>query len=196
MNEALRIRLNQIFERITAEDFLAQRGIGNEIGFYVFEYPPEEEMVVRQHIRQLGNRLRSDRSEIRFASVNLFKFLIDDLQGRRFLEKCCHWQKERGDAYLLKALAGLLAPEKVAQRLATVAGPDHQHDLVLLHGVGSAYPLLRTHALLTSLHRHMDRVPVVLFFPGTYVDGNLRLFGGTNRAIYDHNYYRALRLII
>ena len=194
MNDALRMRLNSIYEVITADNFLASRGIGNEIGFYVFDYPPSGEMAVRQFVQQLAVKIRSGRQGIRLASVNLFEFLIDYLRERGFLEQCFRLQQQRDDAALLKALKGPLKPEKVAKRLAAIAGPDH-HDLVLLHGVGSVYPLLRTHSLLTNLHPYMDSVPVVLFYPGTYVAGTLRLFGGTDQVSDEHIYYRALRLI-
>ena len=43
-------RLNEILPKITSEDFLSGRGIGNEIAFYIFDYPPEEELRVREHI--------------------------------------------------------------------------------------------------------------------------------------------------
>ncbi len=40
-------RLNQILPRITSRDFLESKGLGNEIGFWIFDYPPEREMDVR-----------------------------------------------------------------------------------------------------------------------------------------------------
>ena len=52
-------------------------------------------------------------------------------------------QREKGDEALKKALAGPLHPEKLAPLFAEVARPE-QHDLVLVSGVGSVYPLLRT----------------------------------------------------
>ena len=40
-------RLNQILPRITSRDFLDSKGLGNEIGFWIFDYPPERGMGVR-----------------------------------------------------------------------------------------------------------------------------------------------------
>ena len=194
MTDDFRKRLNSIYERITTDDFLSGRGIGNEIAFFVFDYAPKHEMPVREHIRQLENRIRGSRRDIRLASVNLFAFLVDHLKDRGFLQHCFRLQQAKGNAHLLRALKGPLKPESVAQLLASKVAPERR-DLVLLHGIGSAYPLLRTHALLSNLHRHMGRAPVVLFYPGTYVDGTLRLFGGRAQATDKHNYYRALRLI-
>ena len=60
-----------------------------------------------------------------------------------------------------------------------------------MSGVGSAYPLIRSHGLLNNLPRIMGRVPLVVFYPGKYDGQSLRLFG----RLSDNNYYRAFRLV-
>ncbi len=194
MDDQLRERLNHLFDRIASASFLNSQGIGNEIAFYIFDYPPKEELAVRQHVARLVDRLKGAPQDIRPASVNLFRLVIDFLKELGFLDMCFRLQRDRGNRLLLEALEGPLAPERVAGRLASVARPD-RYNLILIHGVGSAYPLLRTHELLAALHQLMDQIPAVLFFPGTYEDGSLQLFGGTSRALNDRHYYRALRLV-
>jgi hypothetical protein len=43
-------RLNQILPRITSRDFLDSKGLGNEIGFWIFDYPAERELEVRDFV--------------------------------------------------------------------------------------------------------------------------------------------------
>ena len=43
-------RLDQILDRVTSDDFLKGQGLGNEIPFYAFDYPPEQELAVRAHL--------------------------------------------------------------------------------------------------------------------------------------------------
>jgi hypothetical protein len=43
-------RLNRIIPRLTSDELLSNSGLGNEIGFYIFDYPPEKELEVRDHI--------------------------------------------------------------------------------------------------------------------------------------------------
>ena len=62
---------------------------------------------------------------------------------------------------------------------------------MLMSGVGSAYPLLRTHNLLNNLHPIMGETPLVLFYPGIYDGQSLSLFG----QIKQDNYYRAFKLV-
>ena len=40
-------RLNQILPRLVSPDVLSNQGAGGEIGFWIFDYPPEEEMAMR-----------------------------------------------------------------------------------------------------------------------------------------------------
>ena len=201
MNGPLTHRLNQILPKLTSDDFLSARGIGNEIAFYIFDYAPEDELRIREYIRFLVDHLPKNRSGLRVAHVNLFDFLIHYLKERNLLEKSFRLQREKGNDALLKALKGILHEEKIAQRFAGIAKPA-EHDLVLISGIGSAYPLLRSHTLLSNLHAIMGQTPLVMFYPGRYDTQTLRLFGKTGLAggsaeerKRKTNYYRAFRLI-
>ena len=201
MSDPLTHRLNQILPKLTSDDFLYAHGIGNEIAFYIFDYAPQDELRIREQIRFLVDHLPMNRPGLRVAHVNLFDFLIHYLKERDLLEKSFRLQREKGDAALLKALKGILHEEKIAQRFAGIAKPA-EHDLVLVSGVGSAYPLLRSHTLLSNLHAIMGQTPLVMFYPGRYDTQTLRLFGKTGltggsaeERKKKTNYYRAFRLI-
>ena len=169
-------RLNKILDRVTSDDFLHGKGLGNEIPFYAFDYPPERELEVREHIAFLLAQIPKRRPELRFVHVNLFDLIIRHLKDRGFYEKALDLQKKKGDEALLKALAAPLDAGKLAKVFADEVKPEEQ-DLVLVSGVGSAYPLLRTHNLLNNLHHRMGSTPLVLFYPGVYDGQSLRLFG-------------------
>lgn len=189
MKDSLNDRLNKILPRLTSDDFLSTRGIGNEIAFYIFDYAPEDELLIREHIEFLLVHLPMKRPNLRVAHVNLFDFLIDYLKERNLLEKSFRLQREKGNDGLLKALKGVLHEEKIARRFADTEKPG-EHDLVLLSGIGNVYPLLRSHTLLSNLHAIMGGTPLVMFYPGRYDRQTLRLFG-----IKETNYYRAFKLI-
>ncbi|QDV37585.1 DUF1788 domain-containing protein [Tautonia plasticadhaerens] len=190
MSDDLNERLNRILPRITSDDFLSGGGIGNEIAFYIFDYPPEDELRVRDFIRVLLEHLPKQRPDLRVKHVNLFDFVLDYLRGRSLLEKAIRMQREKGDEALMKALAGPLHETKLAAVFAEVARPD-RHDLVLVSGVGGAWPLLRSHTLLNNLHPVMGQTPLVMFYPGRYDRQSLRLFG----KVKSNNYYRAFKLV-
>jgi hypothetical protein len=183
-------RLDKILDRITSDDFLHGKGLGNEIPFYAFDYPPDRELEVREHIAFLLAQIPKRRPELRFAHINLFDLIIRHLKDRGFYDKALDLQKKKGDEALLKALAAPLEAGKLANVFSEEVRPEEQ-DLVLVSGVGSAYPVLRTHNLLNNLHHRMGSTPLVLFYPGVYDGQSLRLFG----MLQDKPYYRAFRLV-
>lgn len=183
-------RLDKILDRLTSDAFLQGKGLGNEIPFYAFDYPPERELEVRAHIAFLLAQIPKRRPGLRFVHINLFELIVRHLKNRGFYEKALVMQQQKGDEATLKALAAPLDAGKLAAVFADEAKPA-DHDLVLVSGVGSAYPLLRTHNLLNNLHHHLGSTPLVLFYPGVYDGQSLRLFG----TLQDKPYYRAFRLV-
>ena len=115
MNELLKERLNRIMDRIQSPEFLSNAGLGNEIGFYIFDYPPEEELAVRDHVRFILETMAKKRPDLRIAHVNLFRLLIDYLKKRKLYERALKIQKSKGDDELRKALRGPLHEEKIAR---------------------------------------------------------------------------------
>jgi len=191
MSATFNERLNQIIPKLTSPDLLSNQGLGNEIGFWIFDYPAEEEMAMRAFLHDVVMpALGKHQPAIRSAAVNLFELLIGLLEERKLLDKAIDMQKTQGDAKALESLRRVLKEDKLAERLVS------QHDVanldvLLLWNVGAVYPMLRTHTLLSALHPHMKDTPLVMFYPGKYDGYSLRLF---NTLAEDH-YYRAFRLV-
>lgn len=190
MSDGLNERLNKILPRVIADDFLSGRGIGNEIAFYIFDYPPEHEVRVREHLRILLEHIPKQKPNLRVYHINLFDFVLDYLKGRNLLERAIQKQKKDGDEALKSALVAPLHETKLASVFAEVVRPEQQ-DLVLMSGLGTAWPLLRSHVLLNNLHPIMGQTPLVMFYPGRYDGQSLRLFG----KLKNKNYYRAFKLV-
>jgi hypothetical protein len=184
-------RLNQIIPRITSSDFLGSKGLGNEIGFCFLYYILYRVMNVRAFLYcTVLPALPKQVPSVRAGTVNLLTLVSDLLQERNLLEKAMEMQQSKGDESTLAALRSVLKEDKLAQKIATQFDIANL-DLLILTGVGSVYPMLRTHTLLSALHPIMGNTPLLMFFPGKYDGHSLRLF---NTLAEDH-YYRAFRLI-
>ena len=190
MSDTLNERLDEILPKITSDEFLDAKGLGKEIAFFIFDYPAEAELQVRDRIRLLMEHIPKRRPDIKVEHINLFDFIIEYLKRRNLLEKTFELQTSKGDAFVLKQLEKILHPSKLVPLFEEMYQPQDQ-DLVLLSGVGSVWPLMRTHSLLNNLHPVMGSTPLVMFYPGKYDQKTLRLFG----KIKNENYYRAFRLI-
>jgi BREX protein BrxB len=189
MTADLTSRLNQILPTITDARFLSGSGIGNETAFYIFDYPPDQELRIRDHIDFLLEHLPRQKPGIRVKHLNVFDLIVGHLRTRKLLEKAFKLQKEKGSTFVRRQLEKILDPEKLKRVFVEEVRPD-QRDLVLVSGVGSAYPMLRSHKLLNNLHSVMGRTPLVMFYPGRYDGQHLRLFG----KLKNDNYYRAFKL--
>lgn len=191
MSQDLNERLNQILSKLTSKDLLTNQGLGNEIGFWIFDYPPEDEMTVRGFLQDvILPALDKHQPPLKVASVNLFDLVIGLLEERKLLDKAIEMQRTQGDAKTLESLRRVLKEDKLAERL--VAQHDiAELDLLILWNVGAVYPMLRTHTLLSALHAHMKDTPLVMFYPGKYDGYSLRLFS----RLKDDHYYRAFRLV-
>ena len=191
MTLSLEERLNQILPRITSRDFLDSKGLGNEIGFWIFDYPPEREVDVRDFLTgTVLPALTRQIPPVRAATVNLLHLVTEILEERKLLDKTFEMQAGKGDDATLLALRSVLKEDRLAQKIASQFDVPNL-DLLILTGVGAVYPMLRTHTLLSALHPIMGSTPLLMFFPGRYDGHSLRLF---NTLSEDH-YYRAFRLV-
>ncbi len=197
MNNSLNDRLNQILPRITSDAFLSNEGIGNEIACYIFDYAAEDELVVRDHVVWMKKRISTHYSGINVIHLDLLDVVVAYLKKRDIFDKTIDMQATKGDAAALRALNGPLSAERLCDFIAT----EHNladHDLLLLTGVGSVWPMIRAHSLLNCMHSVVGQMPLLMFYPGTFDGTTLRLFGqfstSESRPGSKH-YYRAFVLV-
>ncbi|MDP2904342.1 MAG: DUF1788 domain-containing protein [Methylovulum sp.] len=186
--KALQSRLDLILERIENPRFLNNDGLGNEIGFWIFDYPAKQELMVRDYIKYLTEKL--DKRGYKFININIYAILIEMLASRGLLERTFSREKQAGVDALRNTLAGPLSQKKIAEFIIEKSQPDTL-DFVLLSGLGNAWPLVRGHELLSALQDVMGKTPLVLFYPGEYSGIDLHPFG----MIESKNYYRAFKLV-
>src|SRR5258708_1269818 len=190
--------MNQKFERLAtvlaSRQFLQMQGIGNEVPIFIQPYPVISENEVATHIDSLTSRLRN--TDLSVLRVDLFKLtasLINQVPGR--LEKFLSGESTRPKKLLRTDLSRIAnAEEAIVPAIARLL-KDESHDVALTSGVGHVFPFLRTQTILENLQPAMVAKPIVVFFPGEYMQteglGSApRLFG----CLPDRRYYRAFNL--
>lgn len=189
---SLMARLDAIEERLKSESFLQNQELGGEIGFYIFDYPPQYELMIREHL--IGTLGKLERQGYRVLHLNLFEEIIELLQARKLLDKAFEMEVRKGTDALAKALKGPLEQGRVASQLSDKIQAV-QPQFVVLSGLGQCWPLLRGHSLLNALHAKMDQIPLVLMYPGRYTGLELYPFDFDAAEISQANYYRAFPLV-
>lgn len=186
-------RLDKIWERISDEDFLANRGVANEVRYYVFDYEPCDELVVRDKIKALKKQNKPESDGFQIVEYDLYEVIIQILEEKGYIDKCFKFEEQKGMEYLYTAVTKMLRltndDNLIVNRIVDNT-PDNA--VVFLTGVGKAFPFVRSHNVMNNLHQVLDSVPVIMFYPGTWNGQSLSLFG----TITDGNYYRAFPLIV
>jgi len=189
---SLEERLDKAERMIKTPSFRQNKGLGNEVGYYVFDYPAEQELNVRERIEYMKAKNAKSTDGFELVVFDLYDIVIDMLEQEGFMEQCFRFEKKKGMERIVKAVGNLLQIDNDAGMIVQyIQERTPEEAVIFLTGIGKCYPLLRSHKVLNNLHQAIDRVPVVMFYPGKYDGQELVLFS----KIKDDNYYRAFRLV-
>ena len=185
-------RLDEAERIIKTPSFRQNKGLGNEVGYYVFEYSAEKELVVRERIEYLKSKYSKPADGFELVVFDLYDIVIDILEQEGFMELCYGFEKKKGMKRIVEAVGNLLEINADINLIVQyIQERTPKNAVVFLTGIGKCYPLLRSHKVLNNLHQAIDCVPVVMFYPGKYDGQELVLFS----EIKDGNYYRAFKLV-
>ena len=182
-------RIELLKQKIISDDFLKGRGLGNEIPFWIFDYPPEDELFIRNSIKRIEDILSGN--SIDFVDIDLYELCLEIIEGKIKSEKVIEFEDRKGSDELLKKLKIMLKSDTIRQLIKDKIESSGDVRVVLLTGVGKAWPLIRSHSILNNLQPVMENIPLIAFYPGEYDNTALSLFG----KFKDANYYRAFRMI-
>ena len=190
--DALAQKFDKAEEMIQKPSFRENKGLGNEVGQYIFDYDADRELYVRERIEYIKKKNESSNDDFKVAVFDLYEIIIDILNKKGYLEKCFEFEKTKGFDRVIKSIGNMLRIT-AADSLIVNHIKDNTPDkaFFFITGIGKCYPILRSHTVLNNLHQVIDNVPVVLFYPGKYDGQELVLFG----EIKDDNYYRAFKLV-
>ncbi len=189
-------RLDRLEEEIKKPSFLQNKGLSNEVGYYIFDYPAEYELEVRQRVEYILSKNKSKNlladEGYTIQVFDLYDIMTEILEDRNRLNKCFEIEKKNGFDKLSHGISNLmqvnstngLIVKYIEQRL-------DEKSVAFITGIGKCYPIIRSHTILNNLHMVIDTVPVVLFYPGKYNGQELILFD----KIKDDNYYRAFKIV-
>lgn len=68
-------RLNQAEAMIQKPSFRQNKGLGNEVGYYIFDYPPEEELLVRERVEYIRKKNEQSDDEYHIVVFDLYEII-------------------------------------------------------------------------------------------------------------------------
>ena len=178
-------RCKVLRERLCEQDFLENKGLGNEIGFFMFCYDASLELEMRAFVADLQADAAKGALPCNLIVKNLYDTFLGILEKKRILAAVPKQELKHGCDHQLKQLSKIATPEAFAAALDYE--PHKPGDVLLLTGVGEVYPLLRVHTLLDNMHVGFSDIPVIVAYPGRFDGRSFNLFN----KLGDGNYYRA-----
>lgn len=179
-------RLDNLREMIQQPNFLKGKGLSNEVNIRLFCYAPKDEII----IRHFTEKLLSDTSlSCRVIEYNLYKIFLSICDEKRITKLIAGMEEKKGKQFLLEHLKRI-ADNKAFVRKMT-ATPHKFGDVILITGVGEAFPFIRVHALLDAMQPNFSDVPILVMYPGSFDGRAVKLFD----KLPPNSYYRAFNII-
>lgn len=176
-------RLSCLKDMFKNKDFQSNRGISNQIGVYIFAYPPKDEMKIEYFVEKLKNE-----KDFNIYEYDLYKWFLNMCEDKKILNAIPTMEEKKGSDFLLNQLTKIATPELFIQKLTEVS--YKAGDIILITGVGKVNPFMRVHAILEKTQNLFRDTPIVVMYPGTYNGHELHLFNK-----FSANHYRSFNLI-
>ena len=183
-----------LFNVLSGRRFLAMEGLGNEVPFFIYPYPPEIALEVAQVKKRVKNRLGNAGVTVR--EVNLYDITVEILQERGVWDRLLAMESDQDKGDFREILQGMLDPQlHIAPAIRAKIG-DGGFDILFLTGIGEVFPYIRSHNVLNNLQSVVTGKPMLMYFPGRYeqsdtLGSSLVLFG----RLKDDQYYRAKNIL-
>ena len=137
----LTARLDAMEAAIKKPSFRQSSGKANEVNYWIFDYPPEKELEVRERIEYMKNKNLKGNDEYQLVVFDLYDIIIDFLERKNFVEKCCDFEKKRGFGRIVKAVSNSMKVsenDSLIVRYIQENTPENAHNIFfkLLRNIG------------------------------------------------------------
>ncbi len=178
----------QLFQTFQAPTFQRCEGLNGEIPFFAQTFAAAQQVIATEQIELLIKRLKA--TGVGVTEINLYKICIELLEKEDVLQNALETEHELSKNEFHEALNGLLNIESELIPIIKEKINALETAMIFITGVGEAYPMIRSHTLLSNLQAVVKKKPLILFFPGEFDNFSLKLFG----ILKNENYYRAFNL--
>lgn len=191
MNTKLAIhnQFQHIFKVVSDESFLNKETLHGEISFWISSFDIANQKLVQEEIVNLHRKLQNQGCPS--LIIDLFQLTCDIIDVQFGIDKMLlvEKRKRRKESFLRSLQSTINIQERMIPEIVRRVEQSGA-KLLFLDGIAAVYPFIRSHSVLNNLHAHVDKIPVVMFYPGKYTGQTLQLF----EILEDDNYYRAFNI--
>jgi hypothetical protein len=179
---------------LSGKRFLQMEGLGNEVPFFIYPYPPEDALAVAQAKKRIKNKLGNKGIGVR--EINLYDLSVEILKERGVWERVLAAEPDQDKEDFRELIQGMLDPQLHLAPAIRAKVDDGEFQILFITGIGEVFPYIRSHNVLNNLQSVVKGKPMLMFFPGRYeqsdtLGSSLVLFG----RLKDDQYYRAKNIL-
>lgn len=180
--------MNDLFDFINNEGFLKSKGSGNEVPYYIYDYNPKDELLMREKIEWIIKK-----ANINIVNINLLEVMLELFKDDGMETLFEYEEAEDLDGLLNEVILPVIDNNKdnaESELINIIIKKIQDYDVIFITGVGSGFQFIRLHQILQKLSDRKIDMPIIGFYPGTYTMETLNLFN----IFESKNYYRAFKL--
>ena len=148
-------RLDNLRALIQTPEFLEGKGLSNEVNIRIFCYDPKQEMAVRYFTETLV----TDQSlNCHVIEYNLYRVFLSICDDKRITDRVAQQEEKKGKQFVLDQMKRMANNTAFVNKMQYE--PHNKGDVLLITGVGEAFPFIRVHALLDAMQPYFSDVPV------------------------------------
>ena len=80
---------------IKRPSFRQNKGLGNEVGYYIFDYPAEQEMLVRERVEYIRKKNENAIDGFKIVVFDLYEIIIQILKEKAILISALSLKRQR-----------------------------------------------------------------------------------------------------
>ena len=161
-------RFIDLEDRMISVASLTRYGTANDLKFYIFDYAPKDELLIRKEVKKLKSRNPN------IIEFDLYEMMLEIIEEEGYLEDIHRMETDYDKNLLLREVfQPLLSVEEDDNKFLDKfknGAPDDGKSIVLITGVGKAFPIIRSHTILNNL-QSIFRSNVLEFIPGIKLGG-------------------------
>ena len=194
MDQPLTKRFEHLLTTFQSERFLAMAGLANEVPFFICPYHPQEANEMTKTIHNLIAQLKH--KNIKVLEINLYDLCLEIIKQNNHWEMVLGFEKENSKDEMLEMLQGMLDTRDFLIPEIEKKMKKDEYNIIFLTGIGEVYPYIRSHVLLNHLQSVIKDKPLVMFYPGNYMETGKN---STSLILFErlsgNPYYRARNIL-
>ena len=89
-------KFNKFENKIKEDTFQQNKGLGNDIGYYIFDYNPKLEQYTRQRTQKIIDKINNNNYAFKIQEFDMYEVVFEIIKEKNYLEKTFQLEQKRG----------------------------------------------------------------------------------------------------